>query len=101
MKYPQAVWDDQLNCWISDAEVAETSYAAFSSKKKKKKKKKSLHVTARLVVRRDLNPQAGHGQDELFTAWRYHAAFTDSPFELVQAEEQHRGHAIWNRSSPT
>jgi hypothetical protein len=24
LKYPQAVWDDQLGCWISDAEVAET-----------------------------------------------------------------------------
>ena len=32
------------------------------------------------------------GQGELFTAWRYHAVFTDSPFE-IQAEEQHRGHA--------
>jgi hypothetical protein len=27
-------------------------------------------------------------------AWRYHAVFTDSPYELVQAEEQHRGHAV-------
>jgi hypothetical protein len=26
--------------------------------------------------------------------WRYHAAFTDSPFVLVQAEQQHRGHAV-------
>jgi len=26
--------------------------------------------------------------------WRYHAAFTDSPFVLVQAEEQHRAHAV-------
>jgi hypothetical protein len=34
------------------------------------------------------------GQGELFPAWRYHAVFTDSPFELVQAEEQHRGHAV-------
>jgi hypothetical protein len=25
-------------------------------------------------------------QGELFPAWRYHALFTDSPFELVQAE---------------
>ncbi len=90
IRYPQAVWDDQLNCWISDAEVAETQYAAFTSKKKE------LHVTARLIVRRvrDLNPQAASGQGELFPAWRYHAVFTDSPFELVQAEEHHRGHAI-------
>jgi hypothetical protein len=88
--YPQAVWDDQLRCWISDAEVAETEYTAFTSKKK------ALHVTARLIVRRvrDKNPKAAPGQGELFPAWRYHAVFTDSPFELVQAEEQHRGHAV-------
>jgi len=33
------------------------------------------------------------GQGELFTAWRYHAVFTDSPFVTLQAEEHHRGHA--------
>jgi Transposase DDE domain group 1 len=88
--YPQAIWDDQLNCWVSDAEVAETTYTAFTSKKKE------LHVTARLLVRRvrDKNPKAAPGQGELFPAWRYHAVFTDSPYELVQAEEQHRGHAV-------
>jgi Transposase DDE domain group 1 len=88
--YPQAVWDDQLGCWVSDAEVAETPYAAFTSKKKE------LHVTARLIVRRvrDKNPKGAPGQGELFPAWRYHAVFTDSPYETLQAEEQHRGHAI-------
>ena len=40
------------------------------------------------------NKQAGAGQDELFPVWRYHAVFTDSPFELVQAEGQHRDHAV-------
>jgi hypothetical protein len=91
IKYPQAIWDDQLGCWVSDAEVAETRYAAFTSKKDT-----GLHVTARLIVRRvrDKNPKAAPGQGELFPAWRYHAVFTDSPFELVQAEEQHRGHAV-------
>jgi hypothetical protein len=50
-------------------------------------------ITARLIVRRvrDLNKPAG--QDELFPVWRYHAVFTDSPFTLLQAEEQHRDHA--------
>ena len=53
-------------------------------------------VTARLIVRRvrDLNRQAADGQDELFACWRYHAVFTDSPFETIQAEAQHRDHAI-------
>ena len=30
---------------------------------------------------------------ELFCAWRYHAVFTDSSFETLQAEEHHRDHA--------
>jgi Transposase DDE domain group 1 len=89
IRYPRAVWDDQLDCWISDAEVAETQYTAFASKK-------GQAVTARLIVRRvrDLNKKAAAGQDELFPVWRYHAVFTDSPFERVQAEGQHRGHAV-------
>ena len=33
-------------------------------------------------------------QGVLFPVWRYHAVFTDSPFILVQAEAQHRGHAV-------
>jgi hypothetical protein len=88
--YPQAVWDDQLNCWVSDAEVAETQYTAFTSKKKE------LHVTARLIVRRvrARNGQAAQGQQELFPSWRYHSVLTDSPFETTQAEGQHRDHAI-------
>src|SRR4029077_12939952 len=89
VKYPRAIWDDQLGAWISDAEVAEAEYTAFASKK-------GQAVTARLIVRRvrDLNNTAAAGQDELFPVWRYHAVFTDSPFELVQAEGQHRGHAV-------
>jgi hypothetical protein len=65
-------------------------YTAFTSAKK------GQAITARLIVRRvrDLNRQAPAGQDELFPAWRYHAVFTDSPFQLVQAEAQYRDHAI-------
>jgi len=89
IRYPRAIWDDQLQAWISDAEVAEGPYTAFASKK-------GQAVTARLVVRRvrDLNKQAAAGQDELFPVWRHHAVFTDSPFELIQAEGQHRDHAV-------
>ncbi len=88
INYPRAIWDDQLRAWVSDAEVAEVPYTAFTSTKNKA-------ITARLIVRRvrDLNHQAGHGQDELFTVWRYHAIFTDSPFVTLQAGEQHRDHA--------
>ena len=89
IRYPRAVWDDQLQAWVSDAEVAETEYTAFASRK-------GQAVTARLIVRRvrDLNKKAETGQDELFPLWRHHAVFTDSPFELVQAEGQHRDHAV-------
>ena len=90
IRYPRAIWDDQLGSWVSDAEVAEVSYTAFTSRK-------GQAVTARLIVRRvrDLNKQAADGQDELFPVWRYHAVFTDSPFELIiQAEGQHRDQAI-------
>jgi Transposase DDE domain group 1 len=89
IRYPRAIWDGQLEAWISDAEVAEVQYTAFASKK-------GQAVTARLAVRRvrDLNKKAADGQDELFPVWRYHAVFTDSPFELVQAEGQHRDHAV-------
>jgi hypothetical protein len=88
IRYPQAIWDDQLACWVSDAQVAEVPYTAFTSKK-------GQAITARLIVRRvrDLNRTAGQGQDELFAVWRHHAVFTDSPFETIQAEEQHRDHA--------
>ncbi len=89
IRYPHAIWDDQLDAWISDAEVAEVQYTAFASSK-------GRAVTARLIVRRvrDQNKKAAAGQDDLFPVWRYHAVFTDSPFELIQAEGQHRGHAV-------
>jgi hypothetical protein len=88
IQYPRALWDGQLRDWVSDAEVAEVPYTAFTSKK-------SGAITARLIVRRvkDLNRQAAAGQDELFDVWRYHAVFTDSPFVTLQAEAQHREHA--------
>jgi DDE family transposase len=89
IQYPRALWDDQLRAWVSDAEVAETKYTAFTSKK-------AGAITARLIVRRvkDLNRHADRGQGELFDVWRYHAVFTDSPFVMLQAEAQHRDHAI-------
>ncbi len=88
IRYPRAVFDDQFRRWVSDAEVAEAEYTAFASRK-------GQATTARLIVRRvrDLSARAAGGQGELFPAWRYHAVFTDSPFTVLQAEEQHRDHA--------
>lgn len=87
--YPNAIFDEQAGGWVSDAEVAETSYTAFTSKKDRA-------LTARLIVRRvrRLNTQAKTGQDELFASYRYYPIFTDSPYTLLQAEEHHRDHAI-------
>jgi len=60
IKYTNAIFDEQQQRWISDAEVAEISYTAFTSKPKAK------HVPARLIVRRvkDMNPDH---HCELFT----------------------------------
>ncbi len=81
------MFDEQQQRWISDAEVAEIPYTAFTSKPTSKQ------VTARLIVRRvkDMNPDH---QSELFTAYRYHAVFTDSPLPMLEAEKAHRAHAI-------
>ncbi|MEU5941730.1 IS1380 family transposase [Micromonospora sp. NPDC047548] len=88
IRYPQAVWDEDAGRWISDAQVAETTYTAFAGTRDQ--------VTARLIVRRIRrdDPAQVPGQEELIPTYRYHAVFTDSPYTLVQAEAQHRGHAI-------
>jgi hypothetical protein len=54
-------------------------------------------VTARLIVRRvkRLNPDSvPAGQGELFTAYRYHAVFTDADQPMLEAEKTHRQHAV-------
>jgi hypothetical protein len=92
IRYPNAIWDDQEQRWVSDAEVAEISFTAFTGRRK------AEHITARLIVRRvrRLNPAttARGGQDELFATYRYHAVFTDSPEPMLLAEATHRDHAI-------
>jgi hypothetical protein len=67
-------------------------FTAFASRGRKHA------VTARLIVRRvrDQNPDhlVADAQGELFPAWRHHAVFTDSPLVMLQAEADHRRHAI-------
>jgi hypothetical protein len=90
IKYPNAIYDEKSGEWISDAEIAKVPYTAFASKR-------AHRTDGELIVRRvrRLNPKsAPQGQGELFATYRYHAVFTDSPFPLVQAESDHRGHAI-------
>jgi hypothetical protein len=90
IRYPDAFVDPDTGEMISDAEVAEIEYTAFTSRKK------SEQVTARLIVRRvkRLNADVAQGQGELFTTWRYHPVFTDSPFPMLEAELDHRRHAV-------
>ena len=87
IKYTNAIWDEDSQRWISDAEVAEIPFTTFTSKPKSKQ------VTARLIVRRvpDVNPDK---QNPLFVVYRYHAVFTNSPLPMLEAEKAHRGHAI-------
>jgi hypothetical protein len=88
--YPQAFVEEQTGELVSDAEVAEIGYTAFTSRPHHQQ------ATGRLIVRRvkRLNPKAAPGHDGLFTLWRHHAVFVTSPFPMLQAESQHRGHAI-------
>jgi Transposase DDE domain group 1 len=83
VKYPGAVADPDTGAWISDAEVAETTYTAFAST--------DDAVTARLIVRRVKD--ATHA-DGLFPVWRYHPFFTDSTEPVTDADITHRRHAI-------
>ena len=89
--YPHAIWDEDEHRWVSDAQVAEIAFTAFTSRKK------AEHIGARLIVRRvkRLNPATvPTGQGELFCTWRHHAVFTDSAESMLAAEATHRDHAI-------
>jgi hypothetical protein len=94
IEYPQPVWDEAQQRFISRAHIAEIAYTAFENTPDE--------VTARLIVRRipDLNNSTVDGQGEVFPVWRYHAAFTDSPFILIQAEPSTAATPSSSRSSP-
>ena len=86
IKYTNAIFDDTTGRWISDAEVAEVPFTAFGSKKK------SEQVSGRLVVRRipELNKTVTAGQGTLFDLFRFHAFFTTSTLNTVEADKTHR-----------
>jgi hypothetical protein len=89
--YPDAFVDEDTGQLVSDAEVAEVPFTAFTSRRK------GEQVTARLIVRRvkRLNPMTvPEGQAELFCAWRFHAVFTDTTVGMLEAEKSHRAHAV-------
>ena len=89
IKYTHAIFDEDTRTWISDAEVAEIPYTAFTSRKK------ADHIPGRLVVRRipELNKQKLAGQTTLFDLHRFHAFFTTSTLDTVTADTTHRAHA--------
>ncbi len=68
---------------VSGADVAETTYTAFSGKDA---------MTVRLIVRR-VRPTPG-SQLALFTDWDYHAFVTNRPGDVLEVEAEHRRHAI-------
>lgn len=92
IKYPHAIYDEAEDRWVSDAEVAEVPFTAFTSRPK------TDHIQCRLVVRRvkRLQPLASDGttQGELFACYRHHAFITNSSLGTVEADECHRDHAV-------
>lgn len=92
IEYPNAVYDEDEQRWVSDAEVAEVPFVAFTGRRK------AEHVPCRLVVRRvkRLQPLASDGseQGELFATYRHHAFITNSTLDIVEADQRHRDHAL-------
>ncbi len=92
IEYPNAVYDDAEQRWVSDAEVAEVPFTAFTGRRTGER------VTCRLIVRRvkRLQPLASDGseQGELFATYRHHAFITNSPLAIVEADQRHRDHAL-------
>ena len=68
---------------VSGADVAETTYIAFTGKHA---------LPVRLIVRR-VRPTPG-SQLALFTTWSYHAFVTDRPGQMLELEADHRRHAM-------
>jgi len=83
VQYPGAVSDPDTGELISDAEVAEVQFTAFTSTKNP--------VTARLIVRR-VRDRAK--TEELFPVWRYHPFLTNNTEPVADADITHRRHAI-------
>jgi Transposase DDE domain group 1 len=86
--YDNPVFDEITAEPVHTAQITETPYTAFTNPTTNPGQK----TTARLIVRRT-RIMTTNDQDELFPTWRYHAVFTNSPFDLITAEAQHRDRA--------
>lgn len=94
IQYKNAIYDEATQAWVSEAEVAEVPFTAFTSKKK------HLQVKGRLIVRRVPEKNAkkiAAGQDTIFDTYRHHGFFTtisSQVLDTVAADQIHRGHAV-------
>ena len=94
IQYKNAIYDEDSDQWVSEAEVAEVPFTAFTSKNK------PLQVTGRLVVRRvpeKNTAKLAAGQDTIFDVYRHHGFFTtisSQVLDTVAADQVHRGHAV-------
>jgi hypothetical protein len=84
---PEGAWTP-IPYWLSSpevsgADVAETSYTAFTG---------TDAIPVRLIVRR-VRPTPG-SQLALFTTWDYHAFVTNRPGDMLEVEADHRRHAV-------
>jgi hypothetical protein len=73
IEYPEAIFDEDTDTWVSRAEVAKRDLTGSGSRSK------AQRVPGRLVARRIPDLGARPGQGTLFEAWRFHAFFTTSP----------------------
>jgi hypothetical protein len=90
IEYTDAVYDEDTGELISDAQVTEIPFTAFTSQRK------NDQIEGRLVVRRvpDTGPRTAGNLEPLFPLYRYHAFFTTSTLDTVTADKTHRAHAI-------
>nr|CEL14583.1 hypothetical protein [Kibdelosporangium sp. MJ126-NF4] len=86
--YARPVRDEDTGELVTTAQIAETSYTAFTNPTLNPGQK----TTGRLIARRTPIPTLD-GQGQLITVHRYHAFLTNSPFDPLTADAQHRGRA--------
>jgi hypothetical protein len=85
--YSSPVYDQDSQQWVHEVEIAETRYTAFTNATTN-----GQFITARLIVRR--TPKTSRETTgELFGVYRYHAVFTNSPFDLFTVDTHHRQRA--------
>ena len=94
IRYKNSIYDENSGQWVSEAEVAEVPFTAFTSKKK------HHQVTGRLIVRRipeKNKAKLAAGQETIFDVYRHHGFFTTidaSTLDTAAADRMHRAHAV-------